>query len=553
MSKLPPADSSPEVALMPHSSAREDLTPDVHVEVDWALHELFFRREMAKLVGRYSNSTETLREVFHLLSEFLGLNRGRLFLFDPVRRKLVLRCAYGLTHDEMERGVISPGEGMTGIAFESGQLMIVPDIDAEPRCLWRTVARSALPAGTIAMFFVPVPVSGQTRGVFCVNRFRGISRTLSADLEILSEVASQASQLLRLDDLVAERIQIRTAALEHQNPASLDPHDKRMPGFGVIGESARIRTAIRQIEQVAPSDATVLLLGESGTGKELFAHAVHMASSRRNAPFIKLNCGAVPEMLFESELFGHEKGAFTGATSARQGRIEEAHGGTLFLDEIGDLPLSLQVKLLRTLQEKTVTRVGGRREQHVDVRIVAATNQDLRKRVGEGTFRLDLFYRLYVVPLTLPSLRERPEDIPLLIQHFLQDASRRFKKDVRLSDKALTGLIRYTWPGNVRQVQNVVDRLTLLTETSVIDERDVASVLEAEGYAMMPVPEAMLSDKAERTTFSRQISDEQRIYIVDALTQAGGVKSRAAQRLGLTLSQLNYRIRILGIDADIDH
>lgn len=532
-----------------HSSARADLALEVHVDVNWSSHELFFRRELAKVVGRFSNSAENLREVFHLLSEILGLNRGRLFLFDPATGMLALRCAYGLTREEMARGIFAPGEGITGKAFESGQLTIVQDIDSEPRYLWRTVPRSALPNGTTSMFFFPIQVGGRTRGVFSVNRFRGISRSLTADLEILREVAAQIGQLLRLDDLIAERIQTRTAALEYENQTLKQALDRQARTYGVIGESAKIRTAIRQIEQVAPSDATVLLLGESGTGKELFARAVHLASPRHDFPFVRLNCGAVPEALFESELFGHEKGAFTGASTARPGRIEEANGGTLFLDEIGDLPFNMQVKLLRTLQERTVMRIGARREQRVDVRIVAATNQDLRQRVSEGKFRLDLFYRLYVVPIHLAPLRERPEDIASLVQYFLQEANGRFKRNARLSGEALAALIRYPWPGNVRQVQNVIDRLTLLTESALIDEPDVLSVLESEGNSLVPPAEARAMNGGSRVELPRHIGHEQRECIVKALARAGGVKSRAAQQLGLTLSQLNYRIRVLAIET----
>ncbi|PLZ00619.1 sigma-54-dependent Fis family transcriptional regulator [Burkholderia sp. WAC0059] len=530
------------------SSARADLAVGVHVDVDWSRQELFFRRELAKVVGRFSNSTENLREVFHLLSEILGLNRGRLFLVDPATGMLTLRCAYGLTREEMARGILTRGEGITGKVFESGQLNIVQDIDSEPRYLWRTVPRSALPNGTTSMFFFPIHVDGQTRGVFNVNRFRGISRSLTADLEILREVTSQIAQLLRLDDLIAERVQTRTAALEHENRTLKQALDRDAHRYGIIGGSAKIRTALRQIEQVAPSDATVLLLGESGTGKERFAHAVHLASPRRDLPFVKLNCGAVPEALFESELFGHEKGAFTGATHARVGRFEEAHGGTLFLDEIGDLPLNMQVKLLRTLQERTVSRIGAQREQHVDVRIVAATNQDLRQRVNEGNFRLDLFYRLYVVPIHLAPLRERPEDIAPLVQHFLHEANTRFQRNVYLSGEALAALIRYPWPGNVRQVQNVVDRLVLLSEFPLVDAPAVLSVLEAEAGAPAAVVDATGAADAVPVPLPRHIGREQRDGIMLALARTGGVKSRAAQQLGLTLSQLNYRIRVLGID-----
>jgi len=528
------------------SSARADLAMEVHVDIDWAVQELFFRRELAKVVGRYANPPENFREVFHLLSELLGLNRGRLFLFNATTDQLILTHAYGLTRDEMTRGVLARGEGLTGRVFESGQVAIVQDIDSERSYLWRTVPRSALPNGTTSMFFFPIQVNGRTCGVFAVNRFRGISRSLTSDLEILREVAVQIAQLLRLDNLIAERIQTQTAALKHENDTLKEALHKHVSTYGIIGTSDKIRAVVKQIEQVASSDATVLLLGESGTGKELLAQAVHAASPRSRAPFVRVNCGAVPEALFESELFGHEKGAFTGAATSRTGRFEEADGGTLFLDEIGDLPFSMQVKLLRTLQERTVSRVGSSRERKLDVRIVAATNQDLKQQVADGTFRLDLFYRLYVVPLHIAPLRERPEDVASLIGHFLQEANKRFRRNVRLSGDALAALIRYTWPGNVRQLQNVVDRLALLSDSVVIDAPAVLSVLSSEDSPHMTVKDPPPgADGVIRP--ARRIDEADRDRISMALKLAGGVKSRAAQKLGLTLSQLNYRIRILAI------
>jgi Nif-specific regulatory protein len=304
---------------------------------------------------------------------------------------------------------------------------------------------------------------------------------------------------------------------------------------------------VKQIEQVASSDATVLLLGESGTGKELLAQAVHAASPRSRAPFVRVNCGAVPEALFESELFGHEKGAFTGASTNRTGRFEEAEGGTLFLDEIGDLPFSMQVKLLRTLQERTVSRIGSSKERKLDVRIVAATNQDLKQQVANGTFRLDLFYRLHVFPIHIAPLRERPEDVASLLGHFVLDANKRFGRNVRLSGDALAALIRYRWPGNVRQLHNVVDRLALLSDSVLIDASAVLSVLNSEDSVPVTVAEAQTQSADIVTLPARRIGEADREQINMALKLAGGVKSRAAQKLGLTLSQLNYRIRMLGI------
>ncbi|WP_413729973.1 sigma 54-interacting transcriptional regulator [Sodalis sp. RH22] len=539
----------PHIAQVP--SARAELTTEVHVNVDWAQHELFFRREMAKILIRYTDTDENLREVFHLLSEILGLNRGRLFIYDDKSGLLSIRCAYGLTLREKARGLLQPDEGVTGKVFLSGQMTIVQDIDSEPNYLWRSVTRDALPSGVTSMFFFPILLNGRARGVFCANRFRGISRNLTADIEILREVVGHIAQMLRMEDLIAERVQMHTVALEHENRTLRQALKHDMLEYGIYGDSDKIRAAIRQIEQVAGSDVTVLLIGESGTGKELFARAVHIAS-KRSGQYIKMNCAAVPENLFESELFGHEKGAFTGADKTKQGHFEKADNGTLFLDEIGELPLNLQAKLLRALQEKTIQRVGGGEERSINVRIVAATNLDLRQQVAEGRFRLDLFYRLYVVPIFLPSLRERPEDLSTLIQHFIEESGARFQRRVQCSAEALAALIRYTWPGNVRQLQNVVNRLVLLSELPIIDAQHVAALLEHEQAAATHQPADDPLDAAgssQAHLFSSRIEPSDANSIQLALSHCGGNKSRAAQRLGITLSQLIYRMRKLGLTA----
>jgi len=535
---------------VPASSARAALTPEVHVNVDWAQQELFFRREVAKIFSRYSDTDSSLREIFHLLSEILGLNRGRLFMYDDQSGLLSIRCAYGLTAKEQARGILRPDEGVTGKVFVSGQMTIVQDIDSEPNYLWRTVMREALPGGVTSMFFVPILLGGRSRGVFCANRFRGISRNLTADIEILSEVVGHITQMLRVEDLIAERVQTHTVALEHENRTLRQALKLDRLRYGILGNSAKIRTAIRQIEQVAASDITVLLIGESGTGKELFASALHIASKRPADKYIRLNCAAVPESLFEAELFGYEKGAFTGAGSAKAGYFEKADHGTLFLDEIGELPLNLQAKLLRVLQEKSVCRIGSSEERPVDVRIIAATNQDLRQRVAEGQFRLDLFYRLFVVPLHLPALRERPEDVAILIQHFIEAGSLRFQRQIHCSREALAALIRYPWPGNVRQLQNVINRLILLSESPQIGAEEVELILASEGgntSVSTALVHALPDNGHGVAPLTGRVDSLDAQAILTALSHSAGNKSRAAQKLGLTLSQLTYRINKLGL------
>ena len=240
-----------------------------------------------------------------------------------------------------------------------------------------------------------------------------------------------------------------------------------------MGKSPQVLQAITTIEQVSQANASVLLLGESGTGKELFARALHLASPRREEAFIKVNCAAIPENLFESELFGHEKGAFTGAVGMRAGFFEQANGGTIFLDEIGEMPLPMQTKLLRTLQEGTLTRLGGKSEIKISVRVVAATNRDLAHEVNAGNFRQDLFYRLNVIPIQLPSLAERRSDIPLLAMYFLNKTNQANQKNLHLNQSALDQLQQHAWPGNIRELSNFIERLVLLSDKTIVNAEDI--------------------------------------------------------------------------------
>jgi formate hydrogenlyase transcriptional activator len=301
---------------------------------------------------------------------------------------------------------------------------------------------------------------------------------------------------------------------------------------GMVGESPAFQEVIRNIRVVAPTDATVLVQGETGTGKELIAQALHELSERSKQPFIKVNCAAIPATLLESELFGHEKGSFTGAFAQKLGRFEMAHKGTLFLDEIGELPLELQPKLLRAIQEQEVERVGGNRTIHVDIRLIAATNRNLKQMVEEGKFRSDLFYRLHVFPLNVPSLRERRGDIPLLTRYFIQKHAQRMGKDIEtIPTSALEALTRYDWPGNIRELQNVLERAVILTH---------GASLHVEMSELKANPDTLYRRHLE----APQASERDRIIrtLEEANGQVGGPNGAAA-RLGLKRTTLQSRMR----------
>lgn len=315
---------------------------------------------------------------------------------------------------------------------------------------------------------------------------------------------------------------------------------------GLVGDSDAIQKVYSLIEKVADSDSTVLVLGESGTGKELVARTIHYNSPRSDKPLVPINCGAIPESLLESELFGHEKGAFTGAYSARAGRFELAHGGTIFLDEIGDMSPSLQVKLLRVLQERQFERVGGTKTIKVDVRVITATNQDLEKAVAEKKFREDLYYRINVIPITIPPLRERIGDIPLLVKHFSEVFSKKKGKKIDgISDEAMSLLVSYHWPGNVRELENMIERLAVLKREGIISVSDLpekfAPVREKAVLNTVFIPEEGIDLEAHVNQFENKL-------ILRALEKAGGVKSKAAQFLHMNRTTLVEKMKKKGLN-----
>ncbi|MFA5073251.1 MAG: sigma-54 dependent transcriptional regulator [Nitrospirota bacterium] len=329
---------------------------------------------------------------------------------------------------------------------------------------------------------------------------------------------------------------------------------------GLVGDSPHMQQVYELIEKIADTDSTVMILGESGTGKELIAKTIHYNSSRSQNPFVPLNCAAIPKDLLESELFGHEKGAFTGAINTRIGRFELAQNGTLFLDEVGELDPSLQVKLLRVLQEREFERVGGIKTIKINVRILAATNKDLDKATQEGKFREDLFYRLNVIPLTLPPLRKRTEDIPLLIDHFIREFTRKRKREpFTFSKEAMNCLLSYSWPGNIRELENLIERLTILVAHKIIHSSDLpekfqqaAPCRQEDGAETAPfslAPGKSRDIPASGIDLGAAINEMEKDLILKALGKSGGVKSKAAELLGLNRTTLLERMKKMGIEA----
>lgn len=550
-------------AVLPTSPARGEASAGTEPLV---AQEQLLLQESIRLLGRGDPPARTVREMLHLLSELLGLNRGRVALPDEDQKGLAIRIAYGLTQEEVTRGRYGLGEGITGRVMLTGETLIVQDIDNEPAYLARAVPRDTLPAETVSFIALPIMVDRKVAGVLGVHRLRSRQRSLSADLKILNTLAELMGQVFRIHQLVEQK----TARLKAENrhlKSALQQRSQPKASWGIIGEAPQLLGALDQLQQVAGSDATVMLLGESGTGKELFARALHLQSPRRDRPFVKVNCAAIPETLFEAELFGHERGAFTNAHQQRIGRFEQANGGTLFLDEIGDLPLPVQVKLLRVLQERVIERLGARHEIAVDVRIVAATHQDMMTLVRAGRFRLDLYYRLNVIPIRLPALRERQGDIKLLVQHFVSQLNQRHQRNVLIDPAAMSSLVAYPWPGNIRQLFNVCERIVLLSRNETIDEATVDYVLVTEAQGQPVEPGQGLPGQTGGSPGMGHPSPDadgmpsvvrpyqpvggagEKVRITAALAAHGFNKSRTATAIGLTLRQLNYRIQMLGINV----
>ena len=497
--------------------------------------------EICKLIGRAVHLDTTLSRVLQALHDILHMERATLVLLDRNRSCLRIRASYGLSIEEESRGIYGLSEGICGQIFQSGSPCVVPDVQKEPFFLNRTGSRKDIKKESLSFIGVPIAVEGKTVGVLTVDQLFGPEISFEEDIGFLAIVSTLIGQFLLLHHAI---IQQEEKLIEENKSLKMELHS-RFNRHYIIGRSRPMQEVFTTIEKVAPSKATVLLLGESGTGKELVARAIHEASPRKDAAFIKVNCAALPENLLESELLGYEKGAFTGAGAARPGRFELADGGTIFLDEIGEMPLVLQAKLLRVLQEKQFERIGGTRTLTVDVRIISATNVDLQKSVDSGLFRSDLYYRLNVVPILMPALRERASDIPLLIEHFLCSSNKRNERNVMLAPEVIEFLRRYRWPGNVRELQNLIERLVLLTDKPFIRLEEIKGHLKLlpDSHNPIAAPQAPAIETLAASQRPVSLEDIERQEVKSALQRNGWVQARAARELGLTQRQMGYRMK----------
>ncbi len=522
--------------------------------------------EAAKLIGHSGTPDMAITSILRLLSQMLGINRGRVLLPSTEDEYLHIRYSYGITDAERARGVYRYDEGITGKVMSTGQQVVIQDIDQEDDFLFRAVDRQVLPQEVVSYMAVPILDDNLPIGVLGAHRLRMRQRSFDADLVILRIMATFIAQIIKISALINER----TQHLQQENLALKGALESKQAGHGILGDSPAVREALQQVLRVADTPVTVLLTGESGTGKERFSQVLHLNSARRDRPFLALNCAAIPENLLESELFGHERGAFTGASATKRGKLELADGGTLFLDEIGDLSLELQSKLLRVLETQTVQRVGGVKDIPVDVRIVAATHKNLQEAVNRGSFRLDLFYRLNVFPVHLPPLRQRQGDVRILARHFLMNANREYQHQTVLGKGVMERMESYNWPGNIRQLENVIKRAVLMAADGQINVRDIESILHQEsainnhleagqsapttGFAPGPSETTSATPPPHATPSPGQrpynwVREEEAGLLEDALARSGGNKTRAAALLGMTPRQYRYRLQKLGLQT----
>ena len=484
--------------------------------------------QISEIITESEDLQTMLAIILKVMQERLKIARGMVTLYDREAERIFIHESFGLTEEQKARGIYSPGEGITGKVVEAGKPIIVPRLRDNPGSLPHTISGKG--ANKNASFFcVPILHAKKTLGTISAERVYSNRRLLKQDVELLSTIASMIAPAVELY-LMGNIDKVR---LENENRRLTNALKQRFKPSNIIGNSKPMQDVYELIHKVAGTKATVLILGESGVGKELVANAIHYNGLTADGPFIKFNCAALPENIVESELFGHEKGSFTGAIAMRKGRFEMADGGSIFLDEIGELSLPMQAKLLRVLQEKTFERVGGMRPVKVDLRIIAATNRNLLDMVEKGTFREDLYYRLNVFPITIPPLRERGSDVILLADHFVMAYANETGKDVkRISTPALNMLMAYHWPGNVRELENVIERSVILSEDGVIH-----------GYNLPP---SLQTSTETGTTFGCGLETKLQAVeyemIIEAMKTHNGNMTEAAKDLGLTRRILGLRM-----------
>lgn len=498
-----------------------------------------------------------LKDVFDILikklTDNLSLTRGMLVLFEnPEMNLLSVFTAYNLLPEEISRGVYKVGEGIIGKVVESGKPISISDVSKDEHFLNRMQVKrdKNIPISFIA---IPIKIEGVVSGVLAIEKPFESVEVMKDEEDIIFLIGNIISNKVK----IYHQLSVERKSLLEENTQLRKELTEKYQFSNIIGKNGKMIDVFELIKMVADSNSSILLHGESGTGKELVARSIHYNSSRRDKPFVSINCAAIPENLLESELFGYKKGAFTGANSDKKGKFQLANEGTLFLDEIGDMPLYLQAKLLRAIQEREIEPIGSESKIKVDIRIVSATNKDLTKEIKDGNFRKDLYYRLNVIEISIPPLRERKDDIPLLVTHFIQKYNERNGRNIdRISPEAIRVLQSYNWPGNVRELENIIERSVLLARTNVIETTTLPSFMVSKDNIHVTdigigkwIESHVKNHSLENEVHSHVIGKIEKELITQALIYNKRNKVKTAEFLGINRNTLRAKMTDYGINV----
>lgn len=501
----------------------------------YGLREMILLFDISQRLIQTKQLKNDLPTILRMIVEYLEAERSFLTIFNRENSTIHTEAAYGLSSAQQARGKYNLGEGITGKVVEMSRPVVIEEISKSSLFLNKTKQEVYKDGKELSIICVPIIENGKVAGTLSVIRVYNPRISFNEDIRMLSIIGSLIGQVVRSKQERLEEMELlKQKNLELENRLSGNIN------LNMIGNSSKMHDVFSLVQMVGKTSSTVLIRGESGVGKELVADAIHFASSRNNSPFIKVNCSALPDSLIESELFGHEKGAFTGADAQRKGRFELANKGTIFLDEIGDIPLSTQVKILRIIQQRQFERLGGSETIQSDVRIIAATNRNLEDMIKNGEFREDLYYRINVFPLFIPALRERRNDIPLLVDYFIEKFNKQNNSKIkRITTSALNMLMVYSWPGNIRELENCIERACILSADNVIHSYNLPPSLQTADSTNTLAKGGMLY----------MVEQVEKQLIREALTTTQGNIVKAAENLKITERMMGTRLKKYNIEA----
>ncbi|NJM14620.1 MAG: sigma 54-interacting transcriptional regulator [Bacteroidales bacterium] len=494
--------------------------------------------EISRMINNSRFIKDVLPPIMELIAKYLGAERSLLSVLNRESSNILIEAAYGISPEAKKQGRYLIGEGVTGEVVKTGKPVFINKISKTPGFVNKTgISLKTSDQEDISFICVPIKVDEEIVGTLSIARVYKEGSDAQEMIRLLMVVGSMIAQAVRARQDRLEEIE----RLKEQNEKLQIELHNQFNDENIVGNSSKIKEVFILLQQVAKTQATVLIRGESGVGKERIADAIHYNSTRAKKPFVKVNCSALPESLIESELFGHEKGAFTGADSMKKGRFEMAEGGTVFLDEIGDLPKQIQVKLLRVIQERQFERLGSTKTINCDVRLLAATNRKLEEAIETGDFREDLYYRINVFPVYVPPLRDRLSDVPQLVDHFIQKSNIKNGTQIkRISSSAIEMLMIYQWPGNIRELENCIERAAILSTDGVIRSQHLPPTLQT----------AQSTGTMNNGTLQVIVDKVEKQLIIDSLTSARGNVLQSAKELGITNRKLGLRIEKYGIDVN---